>query len=80
MPRRIWVAEGFASDGDVYGRTLQIPDGNMRNSAAQDGGTDVQRTHASVIKSHLGDVTSCPCLAAMMPEDDSAEQPAPRGD
>jgi hypothetical protein len=31
MPRRIWIAEGIASDGEIYGRAMQLPDGNMRH-------------------------------------------------
>jgi hypothetical protein len=66
MSRRIWVAEGVASDGDIYGRALQLPDGNTtRHSAPGNGGTGVQRRAPSVIKSHLGDIPSCPCLAAL---------------
>lgn len=73
MPRRLWIAEGFASDGDVYGRALKLPDGTARNTPArQDIATDVQRMQASVLKSRLGDVTSCPCLATLLPEDDDA--------
>lgn len=76
MPRRIWVAEGVASDGDIYGRALQLPDGNSRNRSSLHGdGTGVERTRGSVLKSHLGDIPSCPCLAALVPqdEDESAE-------
>lgn len=70
MSRRIWVAEGVASDGDIYGRALQVPDGNARHGSAPDGaGTGVRRQSASVLKSHLGDIPSCPCLAALVSQD-----------
>lgn len=75
MSRRIWVAEGFASDGDIYGRALQLPNGDMRNrSVSQSSGTDVQRTRAAVLKTHLGDIPSCPCISAMLPQDRDNEQ------
>lgn len=75
MPRRIWIAEGFASDGDVYSRTLQLPDRDMRyRLASQGSGTDVQRTRASILKTHLGDIPSCPCISAMVSQDHDAEQ------
>ena len=71
MSRRIWVAEGFASDGDIYGRALQLPGGDVLNRAvAQSGGMDVQRTRAAVLKTHLGDIPSCPCITAMQPQED----------
>lgn len=70
MSRRIWVAEGFASDGDVYGRSLQLPnpDTNKHDKPHRVGG-DIQRTQAAVLKSHLGDIPSCPCLSAIIPDD-----------
>jgi hypothetical protein len=75
MSRRIWIAEGFASDGDIYGRILQLPNGNMRDrSASQGSGTDVQRTRASVLKTHFGDIPSCPCISAILPQDHDSEQ------
>jgi hypothetical protein len=74
MLRRIWIAEGIATDGDFYGRALQLPDGDTRHrSPSQGNRTDVQRTRASILKSHLGDVPSCPCLSLMMPQDFAAE-------
>lgn len=70
MSRRIWVAEGVASDGDIYGRALQLPDRNARETPGSGGfGTGVQRRTASVLKSHLGDIPSCPCLAALVSQD-----------
>lgn len=74
MSRRIWVAEGVASDGDIYGRALQLPDRSARHgSASDDDGTGVQRKAASVLKSNLGDIPSCPCLAALVSQDQDAE-------
>lgn len=74
MTRRIWIAEGYASDGDVYGRALQLPDGSLRKGmVAQQGGSDVQRAGASILKSHLGDIPSCPCLDSPVPQDEHAE-------
>ncbi|NEA98539.1 hypothetical protein [Streptomyces sp. SID13726] len=68
MPRRIWVAEGVASDGDVYGRALQLPDG--RNAAGSPtGDTGVQRRAGTILKNHLGDIPSCPCLAALVTDE-----------
>ncbi|WCM93303.1 hypothetical protein M5C99_00790 [Acidovorax sp. NCPPB 2350] len=75
MSRRIWVAEGFASDGDVYGRALQIPGAGAPGQRPGPGGTggEVQRApRASVLKTHLGDVPSCPCIASMLPQDGAA--------
>ena len=69
VSRRIWVAEGIASDGDVYGRALQLPDGNVGHSPA----SGVQRKSERVLKSHLGDIPSCPCLAALVPQNEDAE-------
>ncbi|MFJ9630727.1 hypothetical protein ACIQPR_39945 [Streptomyces sp. NPDC091280] len=62
MPKRIWVTEGVASDGDMYGRALQLPDGNGT------AGGGVERRPGTVLKSHLGDIPSCPCLAALVPD------------
>jgi hypothetical protein len=70
MSRRIWVAEGFASDGDVYGRSLQLPTPDVnKNDKSHLGGSEIQRTQAAVLKSNLGDIPSCPCLSAIIPED-----------
>ncbi|CBJ41184.1 hypothethical protein (plasmid) [Ralstonia solanacearum CMR15] len=82
MPRRIWVAEGIASDGDFYGRTLQLPDEKTRRRPAPAAAMDVQRTRASVVKSHLGDVPTCPCLGAVALQDHGTDrtpefEPAP---
>jgi hypothetical protein len=70
MPKRIWVAEGVASDGDMYGRALQLPDGQGGGGTGPDsgGGTGVQRKAGTILKSHLGDIPSCPCLAALVPD------------
>ncbi|NUS29570.1 MAG: hypothetical protein HOV92_35880 [Streptomyces sp.] len=65
MPRRIWVAEGVASDGDMYGRALQMPDGG--GAGPGDGG--VRRAAGTILKNHLGDIPSCPCLAALVADD-----------
>ncbi|MDA8455738.1 hypothetical protein M4R22_13275 [Acidovorax sp. GBBC 3334] len=75
MSRRIWVAEGFASDGDVYGRALQVPGaGAPPPGFAPAGlGGDVQRARASILKTHLGDIPSCPCIAAMLPQNGTAD-------
>ncbi|MEU6375044.1 hypothetical protein [Streptomyces sp. NPDC046909] len=69
MPRRIWVAEGVAGDGDIYGRALHLPDrrGGDASGAAPRGATGVQRKAGTILKSHLGDIPSCPCLAALTP-------------
>lgn len=67
MTRRVWVAEGIASDGDVYGRSLQLPDGNGGAAAGSGFGEGVRRGGGTVLKNHLGDVPSCPCLAALVP-------------
>ncbi|MEU9454327.1 hypothetical protein [Streptomyces sp. NPDC048277] len=66
MSRRIWVAEGVASDGDVYGRALKIPDGKPEPGG--DAGGGVGRRTPSVLKSRLGDIPTCPCLAALVPD------------
>ncbi|MEU9412619.1 hypothetical protein AB0E08_43955 [Streptomyces sp. NPDC048281] len=66
MTRRIWVAEGVASDGDIYGRSLKIPDGRPEPGA--DAGGGVRRQAPAVLKSHLGDIPTCPCLAALVPD------------
>jgi hypothetical protein len=68
MSRRIWVAEGVASDGDIYGRALQLPDGRGGGGTSAGGGTGVQRKAGTILKSHLGDIPSCPCLAALVPD------------
>lgn len=78
MSRRIWVAEGFASDGDIYGRALQVPTGSMPARAASHG--QVERSSASVLKSHLGDIPSCPCMGAMLPREQDDVPPDARGD
>ncbi|MEF9404113.1 MULTISPECIES: hypothetical protein [Ralstonia solanacearum species complex] len=64
MYRRIWIAEGYATDGEMYGRALQLPDANTSRSAAspQSIGTDIQRKPAAVVKANVGDIASCPCL------------------
>lgn len=73
MSRRIWVAEGVANDGDIYGRALRMPDaGDRYISASGDSGTGVQRKPLSVLKSHLGDIPSCPCLAALVTQDEDS--------
>ncbi|TBW57613.1 hypothetical protein EZI54_06110 [Marinobacter halodurans] len=64
MERRIWIAEGYASDGEVYGRSLQIP-GKEAGAAPVSSG--VERKQAIVIKANLGDIPSCPCISAAMP-------------
>ncbi|MDT7788128.1 MAG: hypothetical protein QOF58_6547 [Pseudonocardiales bacterium] len=67
MSRRVWVAEGVASDGAIYGRTLQLPaPGTLRAGVA----SGVRRSRPAVLKSHLGDIPSCPCLAALSTPDD----------
>ena len=48
-------------------------------AVAQSGGMDVQRTRAAVLKTHLGDIPSCPCISAMLPQDDRNEQSESRG-
>ncbi|PPT79659.1 hypothetical protein XthCFBP4691_18600 [Xanthomonas theicola] len=69
MARRIWVAEGFSSDGHIYGRALQLPTGDVRNRfASLSSGSDVQRMQAVVLKTHLGDIPSCPCLDVPSPQ------------
>jgi hypothetical protein len=75
MKRRIWVAEGYASDGDVYGRVLQLPDQNSgRSSAPQNVGGNVERRSSSVLKSDLGDILSCPCISSVMPQDHDTDE------
>lgn len=78
MPRRIWVAEGVAGDGDMYGRALQLPATRSGEGAGpgNDGGTGVQRKTGTILKNHLGDIPSCPCLAALVP--DPRDAPSPR--
>ncbi|WP_427924384.1 hypothetical protein [Streptomyces sp. cg40] len=75
MPRRIWVAEGVASDGDMYGRALQLPDrpGAGAGAAGPGGATAVQRRAGTILKNHLGDIPSCPCLAALVPGRETAD-------
>ena len=73
MSRRIWVAEGFASDGDIYGRALQLPTRTTGVRSAAHG--EVERASAAVLKSHLGDIPSCPCMDAMLPRAQSEDQP-----
>lgn len=72
------MAEGVASDGDMYGRALHLPDrrGVERPGPGSAGGTDVQRRAGTILKNHLGDIPSCPCLAALLPgpQDASARQ------
>ena len=63
--RRIWLAEGFSSDGEVYGRALQLPDKDSDNHSVT---TEVERKSASVIKTDLGDIYSCPCSSIAMPK------------
>lgn len=64
MSRRIWIAEGYATDGEMYGRSLQLPELNAayRQSPLQGIGTDVQRKRSAIVKVNVGDVASCPCL------------------
>ncbi|GGN00531.1 hypothetical protein GCM10011578_022260 [Streptomyces fuscichromogenes] len=62
----IRVAEGVASDGGVYGRSLRIPDGGPEPGA--DAGGGVRRQPPSVLKSRPGDIPTCPCLAALVPD------------
>ncbi|MEU6200472.1 hypothetical protein [Streptomyces sp. NPDC047061] len=66
MSRRVWVAEGVAAGGGIYGRALKIPDGKPEPGAA--AGEGVRRQAPSVRKSHLGDIPTCPCLAALVPD------------
>ena len=76
MSRRIWIAEGYATDGEMYGRALQLPDAAaLRHGASlQRIGTDVQRAPAAVVKANVGDVASCPCLdVGLAGIDDEAE-------
>ena len=77
MSRRIWIAEGFASDGAVYGRTLQLPNGAARDHAAMGGG--LQRVAAKVLKVRQADFTSCPCMDAMLPRQQDEVRPDLRG-
>jgi hypothetical protein len=83
MPRRIWISEGVASDGAVYSRSLHVPDRNERQGiVSSGGGTGVQRIRTGVLKSHLGDIPSCPCLASLLHQDDDttvADSPAVGG-
>lgn len=70
MYRRIWIAEGYATDGEMYGRALQLLDANTSRPAGspQRIGTDVQRKHAAVVKANVGDIAACPCLDAGLSE------------
>lgn len=78
MSRRIWIAEGYATDGEMYGRALQLPDVNSSRlaSSPQAIGTDVQRKRATIVKANVGDVASCPCLDVGLNdiEDESGER------
>lgn len=79
MSRRIWIAEGYATDGDMYGRALQVPDASTyRPSSEQGAGTDVQRKRAAIVKTNVGDVASCPCLDVGLSSNHEAESD-PRG-
>lgn len=80
MPRRIWIAEGYATDGDMYGRALQLPGADTSGeSSSQHGiGTDIRRKPASVVKTNAGDLASCPCLDVGLSKDHEAES-GPRG-
>ncbi|WCM87749.1 hypothetical protein [Acidovorax sp. NCPPB 3576] len=64
MSRRIWIAEGYATDGEMYGRALQLPEPNPSHlpSPLKNIGTDVQRKREAIVKVNVGDVASCPCL------------------
>ncbi|GKT27158.1 hypothetical protein [Acidovorax sp. SUPP3334] len=64
MSRRIWISEGHATDGEMYGRALQLPEINPSRlpSSPQRIGTDVQRKLAAVVKVDMGEIGSCPCL------------------
>lgn len=81
MTRRIWVAEGYASNGDVYGRALHMPDGSLRNQAAAAGpgsygaAGDVQRAGATILRTVIADIPTCPCLDAPLPQRDEAPEP-----
>lgn len=81
MSRRIWIAEGYASDGDVYGRALHMPDGSTRGQAvaSSPGGRhavgDIQRASATILRTSLGDIPTCPCLDAPVPQHDKAAEP-----
>jgi hypothetical protein len=69
MARRLWVIEGFASDGDVYGRALQLPGRSAHYRSNPSGNAaDVQRAHASILKRNTADLASCPCFDAMQPD------------
>lgn len=61
------MSEGVASDGDMYGRALHLPDKRGGGSTGPGAGTGVQRKSGTILKSHLGDIPSCPCLAALVP-------------
>lgn len=80
MSRRIWIAEGHATDGEMYGRALQLPEANPSRlpSSPQGIGTDVQRKRAAVVKVDMGDIGSCPCLDVGLKniEDESVQEGA----
>ena len=56
MSRHIWIAEGYATDGEMYGRALQLPEANTSRlpSSPQGIGTDVQRKRAAIVKVDMG--------------------------
>ena len=72
MARRIWLAEGYASDGDVYGRVLRLP-GTETDSESSNNGS-LERKGAEILKYNYGDIPSCPCISAVMPESHNAEE------
>lgn len=80
------MAEGVGSDGDVYGRAFQLPDRKTPRGPGPHGGTDIERLKIPVLKGHLGDIPSCPCLAALASDDRGpdpafeAAGPAPRAE
>lgn len=62
----------------MYGRALQIPEKRGGGSAGSGVGTGVQRKSGTILKSHLGDIPSCPCLAALVPAAQERDaQPSP---
>lgn len=75
MARRVWVAEGVASDGGIYGRALQL-----RSRDPVSGRLEARPAHASVLKNHLGDIPSCPCLDALVGDAAGAEARAEDAD
>ena len=54
----------------MYGRALKIPDGRPKpgEDAGADAGGGVRRQAPAVLKSHLGDIPTCPCLPALVPD------------